>query len=86
MAGGVENVDPFAAVFKPHDRCGYGNAPLLFNFHEVARCAFVDFVAFNRPGCLYGTTKEEKLFGQCCFAGIGVADDGEGFASGDLFM
>jgi len=86
VAGGVENVYPFAGVFKPHDRSGYGNAPLLLNLHKVAGCAFVDFVAFHRSCCLYGAAKEEKLFGQGGFASIGVADDGEGFASGDLFV
>jgi len=57
---------------------------LFFNFHEIRGGGFVDFVVFYGTGGLDLATEEQKFLCEGGFSGIGVGDDGKGFAFGDF--
>lgn len=62
------------------------DSALALDLHEVRRGAFLDLVAFDRPGDVDGTAEEQQLFGEGGFTRVGVGDDREGAAACDFFL
>ena len=83
---GVEDIDLGALVFEAHHGRGDRDAALALDLHEVRRGAFLDLVAFDRPGDVDGTAEEQQLFGEGGFTRVGVGDDREGAAACDFFL
>ena len=86
VARGVEDVDLGALVFEAHHGRGDRDAALALDLHEVRRGAFLDLVAFDRPGDVDGTAEEQQLLGEGGFTRVGVGDDREGAAACDFFL
>ena len=86
VSRGVEDVDLGALVFEAHDGSGHGDASLALDLHEVRRGAFLDLVAFDRPGDVDGPAEEQQLLGEGGFTRVGVGDDREGAAACDFFL
>ena len=77
----IQQIYQMALVFKSHYAGGHANATLPFDLHKIAGGVLFNFVAFYGACGLYGSAKQQKLFGKGSFTGIGVADDGKGFAA-----
>ena len=86
VARGVEDVDLGALVFEAHHGRGDRDAALALDLHEVRRGAFLDLVAFDRPGDVDGPAEEQQLLGEGGFTRVGVGDDREGAAACDFFL
>lgn len=84
VSGRIQDVDPLFFVVECHHRGGHRDSPLFFNFHEIRGGGFVDFVVFYGTGGLDLATEEQKFLCEGGFSGIGVGDDGKGFAFGDF--
>ena len=82
----VEDIDLGALVFEAHHGRGDRDAALALDLHEVRRGAFLDLVAFDRPGDVDGTAEEQQLLGEGGFTRVGVGDDSEGAAECDFFL
>ena len=78
VAGGIQNVDAVALVFKLHDAGGDGDAPLLFQLHPVRGGVFVPVLALHGARRLDRASVEQELFRQGGLARVRVGDDGEG--------
>lgn len=86
VSRGVEDVDLGALVFEAHHGRGDRDAALALDLHEVRRGAFLDLVAFDRPGDVDGPAEEQQLLGEGGFTRVGVGDDREGAAACDFFL
>ena len=75
MAGGVENVDAVAVIFKLEHGRRDGNAALLFQLHPVGDRMARRRLALYRAGELDRPSVEKELFRQCRFARVRVGDD-----------
>ena len=84
MAGGVEEIDHAAVVFELEDGGGDGDAAFFLEVHPVGGGGLFGAAGGDAAGELDGAAVEEEFFGEGGFAGIGVGDDGEGAATGDL--
>lgn len=69
-----------AFILKGHYTGCYADTTLAFYLHKVAGGMFLYFVAFYCACSLYGAAKEQELFRKGSLTGIGVRDDGKGFA------
>ena len=63
-----------------------GNATLLFELHPVGRRRLSIFTAANGAGQLDGAGIQQQLLRKGRLAGVGVRDDGERAAPGDLAL
>ena len=86
VAGGVEDVDLVAFIIEGHGGGGHGDAALLLDLHPVGGGGAADLVRLHGAGYVDGATEEEELLGEGGFAGVGVADDGEGAAAADFVL
>ncbi len=86
MSRCVQNVDAAAVIFKLQNRTGNGNTSLLLDFHPVRNGMFCRGFSLYRTGCIDRAAVEQKLFGQCCFAGIRVGNNGERPPPCDFFL
>ena len=86
VAGGVQNVDAVAVVFKLHGAGGYADAALLFDLHPVAGGVALGLAGLDAAGLADGAAIEQQLFGQRGLAGVRVADDGERAPFVNLFQ
>ena len=77
MAGGVEDINPQLFVIECHYRCGYGDSPLFFDFHEVGGGRFLDFIRFYGSRNMNSAAKQQQFFGEGGFPGIGVGNNGK---------
>ena len=84
VARGVENIDAVALVLELHDRGGYGDAALLFNFHPVGNGVARIFFALDGAGELNGASVQKELFGKRRFAGVRMRNNRKGAAFFDL--
>ena len=84
VAGGVDEVEPPVAEREGHRRGGDGDAALLLELHEVGAGAAGLALGADLAGELDGAAVEQELLGQRGLAGVGVRDDREGAAPGDL--
>ena len=84
VAGGVDEVEPPVAEREGHRRGGDGDAALLLHLHEVGAGAPRLALGAHLAGHLDGAAVEQELLGQRGLAGVGVRDDREGAAPGDL--
>ena len=75
VAGGVEDVDAIALVFKLHDRRRDGDAALLFELHPVRDRVARGRLALDRAGELDGPAVQQQLFRERRLAGVRVRDD-----------
>lgn len=57
---------------------------MFFEFHPVAGGGALIFSGGDAAGQLEGSAVEEEFFGEGGFSRIGMGDDGEGAAAGDL--
>ena len=78
MSRGVQDIDAFSVIVELQDRRSDRDTSLLLDLHPVrhgvARCSLALYAA----GQVDRSAVKQKFFGQCCFAGIGVRDDGKG--------
>ena len=75
VAGGIENVDAVAVVFKLEHGRRDGDAALLFQLHPVGDRMARRRLALYRAGELNRPSVEKELFRQCRFARVRVGDD-----------
>jgi hypothetical protein len=84
VAGGVKDVDAFALVGELQHRRGDRNAAFGLDVHPVGHGVLRGALALHGAGGLDAARVEQELFGQGRFAGVGVRDDRERAARGDL--
>ncbi len=84
MAGGVEQVEDAASVLEGHDRGDDGDAALALDAHPVGTGATALALGADVAGELDGAAGAQQVFRQRGLAGVGVGDDREGAAAGDL--
>ena len=84
VAGGVDEVEPPVAERERHRRGGDRDAALLLDLHEVGAGAPRLALGAHLAGHLDRAAVEQELLGQRGLAGVGVRDDREGPAPGDL--
>ena len=84
VAGRVEQVEDAAGMFERHDGGDDGDAALALDAHPVGAGAPALALGANAAGKLDGAAGAQQMLGQRRFAGVGVGDDREGAAAGDL--
>ena len=84
VAGRVDEVEPEVAEVEGHRRGGDRDAALLLHLHEVRAGAPRLALGADLAGHLDRAAEEQELLGQRGLAGVGVRDDREGAAAGDL--
>ena len=76
-----------AALQLELERCRRnGNATLLFELHPVGRRRLSILTSTNGAGQLDGAGVQQQFFRKSRLAGVGVRDDGECAAPGDLAL
>ena len=86
MPRGVEQIDHALAVGELHHRAGDRNAALLFELHPVGGGMPRGLPGADFTGDLNRAAEPQQFFSQRGFTGIGVGNDGEGTAAGELFF
>ena len=84
VAGGVQQVHAPAGVFELQHAAGHRDAALALDVHPVAGDGAAAALALDRAGQVQGAAVEQELLGERGLARVGVRDDGEGSARGDL--
>ena len=84
VAGRVEQVEHAAGVLEGHHRGDDGDAALALDAHPVGAGAAALALGAHVAGELDGAAGAQQVLGQRGLAGVGVGDDREGAAAGDL--
>jgi hypothetical protein len=84
VARGVEQVEDAVAVGELHHRTRHRNAALALHLHPVGGGELAALLGLDRAGHLDRAAEQQQLFGQRGLAGVGVGDDREGAAFGDV--
>jgi len=77
VTGGVEQVDDEVAIFKLQHGGADGNAALFFQFHPVGGGGALVFAGGDGTRELDGAAVQQQFFGERCFAGVGMRNDGQ---------
>ena len=77
VARGIEQVDRAAGVVELQHRGGNRNTPLLLELHPVGGHLALLALGLYGTGLLNGAPIKKKLFGEGCFTGVGVRNNGK---------
>ena len=77
MAGGVQNVDAIAAIFKLQHRGGDGDTSLLLNLHPVRHRMPCGGLALDAARQVDSPAVKQELFRQGGLARVRMGDNGE---------
>ncbi len=84
VAGRVEQVEHAAGVLERHHRGHHGDAAVALDAHPVGARAAALALGADVAGKLDGAAGAQQVFRQGGLAGVGVGDDRERAAAGDL--